>query len=171
VEHCDECRFTYPTIAAKDLPSRLRTAAAGFVAAFDTVPEPRRRPAPTVWSPLEYACHVRDVLRVQGERLALALQTDNPAFAPMNREERVIRDAYHIQDPPTVLTELTDAAADLGHAFDALTAAQWTRTGVYNWPTVEARTILWLGRHTLHEVRHHTMDLVRATGRSARHAR
>ncbi|WP_406044517.1 hypothetical protein OG799_08560 [Micromonospora sp. NBC_00898] len=39
-----------------------------------------------VWSPLEYTCHVRDVLRVQGERLALALVTEEPEFTPMGRD-------------------------------------------------------------------------------------
>ena len=29
----------------------------------------RHRSAPDVWSPLEYACHVRDVLGVQRERM------------------------------------------------------------------------------------------------------
>jgi hypothetical protein len=73
----------------------------------------------------------------------------------MGREERVIEDAYNAQDLQTVLTELTDAANDLARAFAALSPSQWSRTGVYNWPTVEARTILWLGRHTVHELEHH----------------
>src|SRR5262249_16653840 len=76
-------------------------------------PPSPRRPAPSFWSPLDSTCHVRDVLRVQGERLALALRTDNPQFVPMGREERVILDAYNAQDPQTVLTEPCEPAPSL----------------------------------------------------------
>jgi hypothetical protein len=161
VEHCDECGFSYATVSAEDLPRRLRAAGPRFAAALALIPDPRRRPAPAVWSPLEYTCHVRDVLRVQGQRLALALQFDNPEFVPMGREERVTLDAYNQQDPTIVLRELAEAASDLARAFGTLTPSQWNRTGIYNWPTVESRTILWLGRHTVHELEHHLMDLTR----------
>lgn len=161
MDHCDECGFSYASVSVEDLPRRLEAAGPRFVATLATVHDPRRRSAPSVWSPLEYTCHVRDVLRVQGERLALALRTDNPEFVLMGREERVIRDAYNAQDPQTVLTELTEAANDLARAFGALGPSQWSRTGIYNWPTSETRTLLWLGRHTVHEVEHHLMDLTR----------
>ncbi|MEV4513615.1 DinB family protein [Dactylosporangium sp. NPDC049525] len=161
MDHCDECGFTYATVAPEDLPGRLDAAGPRFAAALAAIRDPRRRPAPSVWSPLEYTCHVRDVLRVQGERLALALRTDDPEFAPMGRDERVLLDAYNAQDPQAVLSDLTRAANDLARVFGTLSPSQWSRTGIYNWPTVESRTILWLGRHTVHEVEHHLMDLTR----------
>jgi hypothetical protein len=161
VDQCDECGFSYAAVSAMDLPGRLEAAGPRFVATLTTIPDPRRRPAPTVWSPLEYTCHVRDVLRVQSERVALALRVDNPEFVPMGRDERVILDAYNAQDPQTVLTELAAAADDLARVFDTLSPSQWSRTGIYPWPTVESRTILWLGRHTVHELEHHLMDVTR----------
>jgi hypothetical protein len=161
VDHCDECGFVYSTVSAEDLPRRLEAAGSRYRAALAAIHDPRRRPAPSVWSPLEYTCHVRDVLRVQGERLALALRADNPEFVPMGREERATLDAYNAQDPQTVLTELTEAANDLARVFGTLSPSQWSRTGIYNWPTVESRTLLWLGRHTVHELEHHLMDLAR----------
>jgi hypothetical protein len=161
MDHCDECGFVYADVAAGDLPRRLAEAGPRFAAALAAIPDPRRRPAPEVWSPLEYTCHVRDVLQVQTARLALALATDNPSFAPMGRAERAVADAYNTQDPPTVAAQLTEAADTLATAFGAVTAGRWTRTGVYNWPTVRARTVLWLGRHTVHEVEHHLRDVTR----------
>jgi S-DNA-T family DNA segregation ATPase FtsK/SpoIIIE len=161
VDHCDECGFTYAAVSAEALPRRLEVAGRRIAAALATTADPRRRPAPSVWSPLEYTCHVRDVLRVQNERLTLALQNDNPEFAPMGREERVMLDAYNAQNPQTVLTELAKATNDLAHAFGALRPEQWSRTGIYNWPVAESRTVLWLGRHTVHEMEHHLMDLTR----------
>jgi S-DNA-T family DNA segregation ATPase FtsK/SpoIIIE len=161
VDHCAECGFDYSTVSAADLPGRLAAAGPRYAAALTAVADPRRRPAPSVWSALEYTCHVRDVLRVQGERLALALRTDNPAFAPMGRDERAVLDGYNGQDPQAVLTELAAAATELARAFAVLGPDDWDRTGIYNWPTVEPRTLRWLGRHTVHELEHHLMDLRR----------
>ncbi len=37
----------------------------------------RARPAPSVWSPLGYGCHVRDVFALFSERLRLMLTEDD----------------------------------------------------------------------------------------------
>jgi DinB superfamily len=161
VDRCDECGFDYPAVPAAELPGRLEAAAPRFAAALHEVPDLHRRPAPEVWSPLEYTCHVRDVLRVQAERVALALRADNPEFVPMGRDERAIAEAYNAQDPRRVLTELAEAARELARVLGALEPAQWDRTGIYPWPAAESRTVLWLGRHTVHEVEHHLMDIAR----------
>ncbi|MBB4744212.1 S-DNA-T family DNA segregation ATPase FtsK/SpoIIIE [Actinoplanes octamycinicus] len=160
-EHCAECGFTYDTVTADELPARLRAAGSLFAAALLAVADLRRRPAPETWSALEYTCHVRDVLQVQRERLTLARSTDNPEFPPMGRDERVITDAYNSQDPHTVLTGLDQAGEALAAAFATLPPAGFARTGIYNWPTATTRTMLWLGRHTVHEVVHHLLDIAR----------
>ena len=160
MDRCAECGFGYATVPAADLPRRLTDGGHRFAAALAAHPEPRRRPAPSVWSPLEYGCHLRDVLRVQAERLALALRADNPEFAPMGRDERAVRDRYHAQDPAVVRAELTAAAGELAAAFGRLGPREWDRTGVYTWPAVAPRTMLWLGRHTVHEIEHHLGDIM-----------
>ncbi|HWG98220.1 MAG TPA: DinB family protein [Pilimelia sp.] len=162
MEHCAECGFVYSSVAADALPGRILALPAQYATALNAVTQPRRRPAEGVWSALEYTCHVRDVLRVQGQRLALALRVDEPEFAPMGREERAVTEAYNAQDPAAVLAELAAAADDLAAAFGALGPAELARTGVYPWPEPAARTVLWLGRHTVHEGVHHLMDLHRA---------
>lgn len=161
VDRCDECGFSYADVPAEDVARRLVQAAARFGPALAATADVRRRPAPAVWSPLEYTCHVRDVLRAQHERLILALETDNPEFVPMGREELVTTKAYNAQDPDTVQAELTAAADDLARAFASVKQAEWTRTGLYNWPSPQARTVLWLGRHTIHELEHHLLDATR----------
>jgi hypothetical protein len=30
---------------------------------------------------------------------------------------------------------------------------------VYNYPTVERRTVEWIGNHTVHELQHHRRDI------------
>ncbi|MET7401892.1 DinB family protein [Dactylosporangium sp. NPDC005572] len=161
MERCEECGFDYAGVAAGEVSERLRGFGSRFGAALAGVADPRRRPAPAVWSPLEYTCHVRDVFVVQGERLALGLREDRPEFVPMGREERVVADAYNDQEPSLVLAALSVAASALAASFAVLSAAELARTGRYPWPEPAERTLLWLGRHTVHEGEHHLLDVTR----------
>jgi hypothetical protein len=162
VDRCDECGFDYAGVSADELPPFLRALGGRYAAALAEVRQVRRRPAEGVWSPLEYTCHVRDVLRVQTDRLVLALTVDQPEFTPMGRDERAVTDAYNEQDPTVVLAALATAATDLATRFSALDQADLARTGVYPWPEPRARTLLWLGQHTIHETEHHLLDITRA---------
>ena len=119
----------------------------------------RTRPSPERWSALEYSCHVRDVLIVQRDRLALALIEDAPTFVPMGRDERVLRDRYNEQRPAVVVDQLEAAADALAADFAELRPDQWERTGIYNWPEESSRSMVWLGQHTIHEERHHLRDI------------
>lgn len=170
VDRCDECAFVFASVSARELPRHLRGLGARYTAALDEVRDVRRRPAEGVWSPLEYACHVRDVLRVQGERLALALVVEEPEFAPMGRDERAVTDAYNEQDPMVVLAEVAAAGDDLAARFAGLGQAELARTGVYCWPQPQVRTLLWLGRQTVHEGEHHLLDIGRAVRSQAAEA-
>ncbi|WP_432991109.1 DinB family protein [Dactylosporangium sp. CA-233914] len=165
MDRCEECEFGYDAVAAGEVPGRLGGLAARYAEALAGVADIRRRPAPAVWSALEYTCHVRDVLRVQRERLDLALRVDGPQFVPMGREELVVTGAYNRQDPGAVLEALGAAAEVLGAAFAALGPEQLARVGLYPWPQPVPRTLLWLGRHTVHEGEHHLMDVRRMTSR------
>jgi hypothetical protein len=121
----------------------------------------RAHPLPDTWSILEYACHMRDVLRAQRDRVALALATDEPTFPSMRREERVTEERYNEQSPSQVARELGASANALADAFDALDEAGWQRTGVYSWPERRPRTLEWVARHSMHEGEHHIMDIER----------
>ena len=73
----------------------------------------RQRPRPDVWSPLEYACHVRDVFRLFDQRLGLMLAEDDPQFANWDQDDTAVDDRYGEQDPAVVAGEL--AACRRGH--------------------------------------------------------
>jgi hypothetical protein len=157
---CAECGFIYD-LGSTEIVRRLNADAEAFVARTDDLgdADARRRPAPDVWSPLEYACHVRDMLRVQRDRVALAQREDQPTFVPMGRDERVVEDRYNEQDPVVVGRELLGAARSLSELLDTLDAAGWQRTGTYTYPTTESRTVEWIGNHTVHELQHHGHDI------------
>lgn len=122
----------------------------------------RRHPAPGVWSPLEYAAHVRDVLVVQRQRVLRALLHDGPTYAPMRRDERVLEQRDNESDPCVVADQLTSAAHQLAHLLDGLTDDEWRRIGVYPWPERTERDVVWIGRHTVHELVHHLFDVAAA---------
>jgi S-DNA-T family DNA segregation ATPase FtsK/SpoIIIE len=158
---CEECGFVYDDVPVDRIGSSLRERAAGFVDALGAVDDVHARPAADVWSPLEYACHVRDVLRIQLGRVARALVEDTPSFEPMQRDERPARYRYDAQLPEVVALEVSNAAGALADVFDALDDGHLARTVTYNWPERTVRPLRWVGRHTVHELVHHRMDLQR----------
>ncbi len=144
-----------------EIASRLRACQAAYHIAFDTASEAAawRRPQPGVWSALEYACHVRDVLLVQRERTLLALVEPTPGFARMYRDERVGLARYDAHPPGQVLDQLGMAAELCATVFDGLSPEQWARSLIYNYPTPASRDVAWLAGNTVHEVEHHLDDI------------
>lgn len=160
MERCDDCGFVYREEAA---PQTLPDIVDGASALAELVRDPgvdvRTRRSPQRWSPLEYACHLRDVLLVQRERVLAARWFDCPSFAPMGPDERVELDGYAEQDPVAVARQLKDAAAMFTNVLRRLDAPDWQRTVVYNYPVEQVRPLGWVAVHTLHEVRHHLRDV------------
>jgi len=171
---CDECQYTYASEDESSIPDRLRTLGrrygaplSRFLPGEDGDALLRAHPVPDGWSALEYACHVRDVLEVQRERITQTLTEDTPTYVPMGREERVKERAYNEQNPAGVAAAIVGQAEELAVAFEALSAEDWARTGMYSYPEPAKRSLVWLGQDTIHEAHHHLLDL----GRTMRAAR
>jgi DinB superfamily len=161
VDRCDECGYEYDEVERDAIPDALRALAVRYRAVLTgtDVGVLRAHPRAGVWSALEYCCHMRDVFQVQRDRVLLALEEDQPAFASMRREERVAEERYNDQSPVEVGREVVGAAASLSETLESLDDGGWERTGVYNWPSRKVRTIEWIGRHTIHEGEHHLWDI------------
>lgn len=157
---CEGCDFSYPL---DDAP----LAASAIVAGADRIAriltdgdaDLRSRRAVGTWSPLEYGCHVRDVLFAQRERVLLARWFEVPSLYPIGRDERVEFEGYAEQDPSDVSRQLRDGAALFANVLDRLPPAAWDRRVVYNYPVPRERSLRWVAAHTLHEIRHHLMDV------------
>jgi DinB superfamily len=158
--YCDECGFDYEQPDLESLLARLGRQAAEYPLAL-TGQRSRLRPDPDTWSALEYACHVRDVLSVQRDRITQTLAEDHPTYVPMNREQRLIDDNYNQQDPVAVGSSLVANAKEFVAAGSALSGDELLRTGVYNYPTPTDRSLGWLLHHVAHEVQHHLYDVRR----------
>ncbi len=117
----------------------------------------RVRPEPAVWSDLEYACHVRDVYRVFGERLRLMVAEDDPAFADWDQDAVALEQRYWEADPDQVRAELLEAGAAIADAFAAVPDDAWQRTGRRsNGSTFTVETLAW---YFLHDDVHHLVDV------------
>jgi hypothetical protein len=162
---CAECGFDYDAVDLAGVVTRLvrQAAEAGMnlmQAAASGEPEViRLRPEPEVWSAIEYACHIRDVLEVQRARIAQALVEYRPVFAPMDRTGRVKQEKYEQQDPVQVSAAIVRFAREFGAAAKALTPDQQQLRGLYNYPVRMPRTLDWVIRHTAHEIQHHRHDI------------
>lgn len=76
----------------------------------------RERPAPSTWSPLEYACHVRDLRGLRGAGESMKSQ-DGVRFLNWDQDEAAVFGRYWEQDPATVAEAYEDAAAQVAQAF------------------------------------------------------
>jgi len=161
VDTCGECGYDYAALGRADLAAALRSFAGEHGARLVAHPTEQLRAhvRSGVWSALEYACHVRDLLGVQRARIALALVEDTPAFASMRRDERVAEERYNEQHPASVRSELLSAADRLAGELELLHEGGWRREGRYNWPVEAVRSVEWIARHTVHELVHHLRDI------------
>jgi hypothetical protein len=167
---CPECGFDYDGLDDAEIPEALRGFGRRYRAPLTRgLPDEslddlvRAHPLPG-WSALEYACHVRDVFAVQRERVEQAVAEEVPAFGPMGsvgREEMAVRDRYNDQDPSVVADQLAANAHALAESFEGLAAERWERRFIYNYPEPSERDLRWLARHTVHEGRHHLLDIGR----------
>src|SRR5438132_2304120 len=111
VDRCEECGFDYDLAQAPASGPAVIDGVAEVTGLLGAAGEDlRARQQPSVWSPLEYGCHLRDVLLVQRERVLAARRMDRPTYDPMGRDERVEHDGYAEQTPADVARQLRPAA-------------------------------------------------------------
>ena len=115
------------------------------------------RPSPDVWSAVEYAAHVRDVLRLFRYRVTLMLQSDDPTFPSWDGDALAVADRYGEQAPARVATELQQAAAEYADVLDAVPDAAWARTGRRG--DGAAFTVASLALYSVHDPLHHLWDV------------
>lgn len=155
-ERCPECGFEAASVRAADIAARV-TASTDPWPAVLARPDAATRPAPSTWSPLEYACHVRDVCRLFEERLTLMLTHDAPAFANWDQDETAVVERYAEQEPVVVAREVAVAAASFAGAYAAVPPEGWSRVGLRS--DGSQFTVLTLGQYALHDLAHHLWDV------------
>jgi hypothetical protein len=153
---CPECGFDTSSFGLAELPAMIRANAAAWQDALRAA-NVADRPAPGTWSPLEYGCHVRDVLRLYDYRLTLMLTEDDPLYPNWDQDKTAIADRYGEQDPATVAVGLAEAAETIASRFAAVTSEQWPRKGRRS--DGAQFTVETFARYFIHDPVHHLYDV------------
>lgn len=156
---CHDCAFDSQLVVLRNIGAQLRELATQWEVIL-LRPNVTRRPHPSVWSGLEYACHVRDVFKIFDTRLERMLTEDEPTFANWDQDATAISDRYDTQDPHIVRRELSVAADQLAKRFDSVTGSQWSRIGLRS--DGATFTIESFGRYLLHDPIHHIWDVTKS---------
>lgn len=173
--HCDECGFDARTMSEDELVAtiasfarRYRAPLSRFLPGEDGAAIVRRRPAPDVWSALEYACHSRDVLAFYRARVERVLAEERPTFdavGPISPPDRVAQYQGEVAD--AVAEQLAGEATALAELLGGLAPEQWQRIGLSSEGDGAERTVRVLAERAAHDPSHHLLDV----GRSLRAAR
>lgn len=154
---CEECGLAAGSVEPATVAERALVAALEWVHILREHPAVEARPETGVWSPLEYAGHVRDVYRVFDTRLASMLAEDGPRFENWDQDQTAVLERYHEADPEVVAPELEDAARALVTHVEALSPADLGRTGSRS--DGAQFTVTTLLQYFLHDVVHHLWDV------------
>lgn len=153
---CPECGFDAAAVTRDELGTAIRENAAAWPPVLGG-PAATQRPRPDVWSPTEYACHVRDVHVLFAERLEQMLAEDGARFANWDQDATAVEQRYDLQEPGEVAPALISAAERVASVYDGVPDDAWGRRGVRS--NGDVFTVESLGRYHLHDVEHHLWDV------------
>lgn len=155
---CPDCAYDSSAVVLRDIGMSIRDIASQWEVIL-LHPGATKRPVENVWSPSEYGCHVRDVMRLADFRLELMITEDDPMFTNWNQDETAVAERYDLQDPLVVRRELAIAGDLLAERFDGITAGQLSRSGLRSDGT--RFTVESFSRYFLHDPIHHLWDVSR----------
>lgn len=159
VRSCSDCGFDAQALERNGLAGRVRSIGASWRELLGAGPAIARL-APgdgRTWTPLQYGCHVRDVLELFESRLGLMLKKKAPTFKNWDQEEAAAAGDYANQDADKVAYRLALNAGKYADILDRLSEAEWQRPGTRSDGvtfTVESMT-----RYLLHDLEHHLWDV------------
>ena len=160
-EQCEACGFDGAQYddasliaAVQDLGPRWRALLAGAGG------ELRTRPAPEVWSAIEYAAHSRDITALHGFGVEQALTGDEPVYPAIEADDLIASAAmtYEGADPQAVVDELDTQARKLASLAAGADPSQWEYGLTIGGSRSTARRMI---EHALHDSLHHVGDVER----------
>jgi hypothetical protein len=153
---CPGCGLAAGEVVPTDVAARVRADLPRWEDVLRRT-EARVRPAAATWSPLEYACHVRDVFETFEHRVQLMLDEHDPLFANWDQDATAIEDDYASQLPSEVSSQLLVAGQAIAATFDGVPADAWNRTGRRSNGSVF--TVGTLAQYFVHDIVHHLHDV------------
>jgi hypothetical protein len=156
---CPDCGFDGTAVSGRDVAGLITNVARCWrrVLTDPDGPGVGVRPSPERWSPLEYGCHVRDVLRISDARLQLVLIQARPLFPNWDQDQTAIDADYPSQNAHTVASGLVASAARFTADLESLSFREWDRTGQRSDGAVFS--VESLARYVAHDPIHHLADV------------
>jgi len=159
-ERCGACGFDGGSYDDASLLDAVRSLGPRWRALLTTAgPDLRVRPAPEVWSAIEYAAHTRDVLGLHAFGVEQALTADEPTYPGIDAG---LADAaaatYGDADPDAVSEQIEEQARRLAQLADDATPLAWSRGLTIGDERSDVRRLL---EHALHDALHHVDDVER----------
>ncbi|MFK0008855.1 DinB family protein [Paenarthrobacter sp. NPDC090520] len=155
-EPCPECGFDASTVTPTTVPGSVLSMLPRWRSVLKRE-DATTRPNDHTWSPVEYACHVRDVFELFGQRLNLMLTQENAAFDNWDQDQAAIDGDYGSSDPSQVADELVTEGEQVAESFARVVQDEWERTGTRS--NGSAFTVLTFSQYFLHDVVHHLHDV------------
>jgi hypothetical protein len=165
-ERCEACGFDGSSFGDAALLSEIRSLGARWRALIATAgPALRVRPAPGVWSAIEYAAHSRDVTALHCFGVEQALTEDEPAYPAIDGENLVqsASTGYRGAEPSVVVDAIDELACRLARLAAGAPAAAWRRGLTIGDHRMTVRRLL---EHALHDSTHHLDDVQRGLSRA-----
>jgi hypothetical protein len=153
---CEQCGFDATQFARETISDATREDSKAWIPILERE-DVKVRPRDDRWSPLEYACHVRDVYRTFDKRLALMLSEDNPTFPDWDQDATAVAERYDLQDPAAVSHDLFSTAETYAYRFGSVTGSDWERPGIRS--NGSHFTVSSLALYGLHDSHHHLWDV------------
>lgn len=153
---CADCGFDAAAVDHRDVGALIRRDAEIWPQRLSR-PDATTRPQPSVWSTLEYGCHIRDVHRIFDQRLRLMLNEDEPRFPNWDQDQTALEDDYAAQDPAVVAGELIEAAHTVADTYAGVPVDAWSRRGLRS--NGSEFTVASIALYHLHDIVHHAYDV------------
>lgn len=153
---CPDCGFAAARFSRGATGATVRRIAAAWAQVLAR-PDVGTRPDDHTWSPLEYACHVRDVFQIFDGRLSRMLTEDDPLFPNWDQDAAAVDGSYGDQDPTAVASDLVAAGDVIARRFDTVEGSQWDRAGRRS--DDKAFTVDSFARYFVHDPLHHLWDV------------
>jgi hypothetical protein len=155
---CEACGFDGNQLDDASLISELRALGPRWqTLLIEAGTRVRDRPAPLVWSAIEYAAHTRDITALHVFGVEQALTGDEPKFPPIG-DDLVDSAAagYAELEPRGVGEEVAEQTALLAHVAEAAGADAWSAGITIGDERSDTRALL---EHALHDSVHHLNDV------------
>jgi DinB superfamily len=154
---CPACGFDYDATNPRDVATDLRALLPQYARLLTLDSAVLRvRPEPSTWSALEYACHLRDCLALYDWRISKVLAEDRPELPQMGRDRVAVELRYNERVPTAVSQEMEGNYERLAELLGRLGDDDWERVGIREGVDL---SVAWMAVNTLHEARHHLVDV------------